>query len=153
MITKALIVAAASLLVLGLESLPVSAQGQKAAEPKGVTVKPLIASAGFPPYSETVRAPITISGGTVDIEPGGQTGRQRFAVPTYLYVIEGVLTTEYEAGGGGTAGAQYHAAGQSFVDPGGIWHNHKNGSPRPLKYLIVHIGYPGAPTVQKPDAE
>jgi quercetin dioxygenase-like cupin family protein len=153
MITKALIAAAASLLVLGLESLPVYAQGEKAAEPKGVTVSPLVASVGFPPFRATVNTPIAISGGTVDIAPGGQTGRQRFAVPTYLYVIQGVLTTEYEAGPDGTRGAQYHAAGQSFVDPGGIWHNHKNGSPQPVKYLIVHIGYPGAPTVQKPEAD
>ena len=151
MITKTFIAAAASLLLVGLASPPAEAQDQKSPEPKGVTVKPLIASAGFPPFKETVNTPIAISGATVDIAPGGLTGRQRFAIPTYLYVIEGVLTTEYEAGPGGTRGAQYHAAGQSFVDPGGIWHNHRNGSPRPLKYLIVHIGYPGAPTVQKPE--
>jgi quercetin dioxygenase-like cupin family protein len=153
MITRATIAAAASMLILGLLSAPVDAQDQKAAEAKGVSVKPLIASAGFPPYKATVNTPIAISGATVTIEPGGQTGRQRFAVPTYMYVIEGVLTTDYEAGPDGTRGAQYHAAGQSFVDPGGIWHNHKNGSPKPVKYLVVHVGYPGAPTVQTPDAE
>jgi quercetin dioxygenase-like cupin family protein len=151
MITKALTAAAASLLAIGLAGLPANAQDQKAAEPKGIKVKPLVASVGFPPFKATVNTPIAISGATVEMERGGQTGRQRFAVPTYLYVIEGVLTTEYEAGPDGTRGAQYHAAGQSFVDPGGIWHNHKNGSPQPLKYLIVHIGYPGAPTVQTPD--
>jgi quercetin dioxygenase-like cupin family protein len=132
---------------------PVYAQDAKAAEPKGVATKPLIASVGFPPFRATVNVPVAISGATVEIEAGGQTGRQRFAVPTYLYVIDGVLTTEYEGGPDGTRGAQYHGAGQSFVDPGGIWHNHKNGSSKPLKYLIVHIGYPGAPTVQKPEAE
>jgi len=152
MITRALIAAAAGMLVLGLLNVTVPAQDNKAAEPKGVSVQPLIAS-NASPYKATVNTPIAISGATVTIEPGGQTGRQRFAVPTYLYVIEGVLTTEYESGPDGTRGAQYHAAGQSFVDPGGIWHNHKNGSPKPVKYLLVHIGYPGAPTVQKPDAE
>jgi quercetin dioxygenase-like cupin family protein len=153
MMTKACLAAVASLLVIGLASLPAGAQDQKAAEPKGVTVTGLLASVGFPPFRATVNTPIAISGATVDIAAGGQTGRQRFAVPTYLYVIEGVLTTEYEAGPDGTRGAQYHSAGQSFMDPGGIWHNHKNGSPQPVKYLIVHIGYPGSPTVQKPDAE
>ena len=153
MITKALIAATTSLLVLGLASLPADGQAQKAAEPKGVTVKPLLASVGFPPFRATVNTPVAISGATVALEPGGQTGRQRFAVPTYLYVIEGALTTEYEAGPDGTRGAQYHAAGQSFVDPGGIWHNHRNGTSTPLKYLIVHIGYPGAPTVQQPEDE
>ena len=131
----------------------VYAQDAKPPEAKGVTTKPMIASAGFPPFRATVNTPIVISGGTVEIEPGGQTGRQRFAVPTYLYVIDGILTTEYEAGPDGTRGAQYHATGQSFMDPGNIWHNHKNGGQKPVKYLIVHIGYPGAPTVQKPEAD
>jgi quercetin dioxygenase-like cupin family protein len=153
MIIKALVAAAACLFVIGLESLPAYAQSDKPAEAKGVAITPLVASFGFAPFRATVNTPIAISGATIDIEPGGQTGRQRFAVPTYLYVIEGVLTTEYEAGADGVRGAQYHAAGQSFVDPGGIWHNHKNGSPKPVKYLIVHIGYPGAPTVQKSEAE
>ena len=151
MITRALIAAAASLLVIGLESLPVYAQGEKAAEPKGITVKGLVTSLGG--FSATVSTPVFVTGSMVELQPGGQTGRQEFRVPTYIYVIEGVLTTDYEAGPGGTRGAQYHAAGQSFVDPGGIWHNHKNGSLQRLKYLIVHVGYPGAPTVQKPEAE
>jgi quercetin dioxygenase-like cupin family protein len=153
MIAKASVTAAASLLIISLAGIPASAQEQKSTEPKGVTVKGLVASLGFPPFRATVNVPVAISGATVDIEPGGQTGRERFAVPTYLYVIDGVLTTEYEAGPDGIRGAQYHTAGQSFVDPGGIWHNLKNGSPQKVKFLLVHIGYPGSPTIQKPDAE
>jgi len=150
-ITRALTLSVA--LLASAAVLPVRAQNAPPAEPKGVTTKPLIASAGFPPFQATVNTPIVISGATVEIAPGGQTGRQRFAVPTYLYVIDGTLTTEYEAGPDGTRGAQYHGAGQSFVDPGNIWHNHRNGSQKPVKYLLVHIGYPGAPIVQKPEAD
>jgi len=153
MIAKTSVVVAASLLLICLAGTPARAQDQKDAEPKGVTVKGLIASLGFPPFRATVNTPIAISGATVEIEPGGQTGRERFAVPTYMYVIEGVVTTEYEAGPDGIRGAQYHTAGQSFVDPGGIWHNIKNGSPQKSRILLVHIGYPGAPTVQKPEGE
>ena len=152
MITKALIAAAASLLVTGLGSLSASAQDQKAAEPKGVTSRALVTSLGG--FSATVNAPIFVTGATVELEPGGQTGRQQFRVPTYIYVLDGVLTTDYEAGPVGIKGAQYHATGQSFMDNGGWWHNHANRTAKPVKYLMLHLGYPGRPDpIQKADKE
>jgi len=120
--------------------------------PKGVGVRGLVTSLGG--FGATVNAPILLTGSTVVLEPGGRTGRQQFRVPTYIYVIDGILTTEYEAGPVGIAGAQYHSAGQSFMDNGGWWHNHFNRSNKPVKYLILHIGYPGRPDpIQKPDPE
>ena len=120
--------------------------------PKGVAVRSLVTSLGG--FSATVNAPIFLTGSTVVLEPGGRTGRQQFRVPTYIYIVEGILTTEYEAGPVGIAGAQYHAAGQSFMDNGGWWHNHFNRSDKPVKYLILHLGYPGRPDpIQKPDPE
>ena len=91
----------------------------------------------------------------VDYEPGGFTrGTHRHPAGAYVYVIDGILTTLYEAGPVGIAGAQYHAAGQSFMDNGGWWHNHQNKTDKPVKYLILHLGYPGRPDpIQKPDAE
>jgi hypothetical protein len=154
MITKAFIAAAAGLLLIGLESLPASAQDGKAAEPKGVTVRGLVTSLGG--FSATVSTPIFVTGATVELAPGGQTGRQEFRVPTYIYVIEGILTTEYEAGPIGIKGTQYHAAGQSFMDNGGVgwWHNLANRSEKPVKYLMLHLGYPGRPDpIQKPEKE
>ena len=86
--------------------------------------------------------------------PGGQIGRELFRVPTYIYVIDGVLTTEYEDGPVGIKGVQYHGAGQSFMDNGGWWHNHFNRTEKPLKYLILHIGYPGRPDpIQKAEPD
>ena len=154
MITRALITAAASLLVLGLQTMPVHAQDAKAAEPKGVTVKGLVTSLGG--FAATVNTPIFITGSTVELAPGGQTGRQEFRVPTYIYVIEGTLITEYESGPIGVKGTQYHAAGQSFMDNGGAgwWHNMANRSEKPVKYLMLHIGYPGRPDpIQRPEKE
>jgi hypothetical protein len=75
-------------------------------------------------------------------------------VPTYIYVIEGILTTEYEAGPVGIAGAQYHAAGQSYMDNGSWWHNAFNRTQKPVKYLMLHVGYPGRPDpIVRPEAE
>jgi len=154
MITKATIAAAASLLVIGLESLPVHAQDTKAAEPKGVTVRGLVTSLGG--FAATVSTPVFVTGATVELAPGGQTGRQEFRVPTYIYVIEGVLVSEYESGPIGIKGTQYHAAGQSFMDNGGVgwWHNLANRSEKPVKFLMLHIAYPGRPDpIQRPDKE
>ena len=145
MINRVSIVAAAGLLIVGLTSLSAEAQAQKPApEPKGVKVTGLVSSLGG--FSATVTTPPTPA-----CPPGCPTthafttGKQQFRVPTYIYVLEGVLVTDYEAGPVGTQGVQYHAAGQSFMDNGGWWHNHMNSSPKPVKYLMIHLGYPGRP--------
>jgi len=152
MITKVSIAAAACLVVVGLASLPAEAQAQKPPEPKGVKVTGMVTSLGG--FSATVNTPLLVTGSTVELEPGGQTGKQQFRVPTYIYILEGVLVTDYEAGPVGTQGVQYHAAGQSFMDNGGWWHNHMNSSPKPVKYLMLHLGYPGRPDpVQKPSKD
>ena len=152
MITRALIAALASLLIVGHASLPADAQDAKPAEPKGIKVKGLVTSLGG--FSATVSTPIFVTGATVELAPGGQTGRQEFRVPTYIFVIEGTLITEYESGPVGIKGTQYHAAGQSFMDNGGVgwWHNFVNRSEKPVKYLMLHLGYPGRPDpIQKPE--
>src|SRR5436309_14588654 len=88
---------------------------------KGVKARNLVTSLGG--FSATVNAPIMLTGSTVTLEPGGQTGREQFRVPTFIYVLEGILTTFYEAGPVGIAGTQYHSAGQSFMDNDAWWHN------------------------------
>jgi hypothetical protein len=120
--------------------------------PKGVAVKGLVTSLGG--FSATVSAPILVTGSTVVLAPGGRTGREQFRVPTYVYVIEGILTTEYEAGPVGIKGAQYHSAGQSYMDNGSWWHNNFNRGDKPVKYLLLHLGYPGRPDpIQKAEPE
>lgn len=122
------------------------------ATPKGVTTKGLVTSLGG--FSATVNAPILVTGATVELAPGGQTGRQQFRVPTFIYVLEGVLTTDYEAGPVGIKGVQYHAGGQSYMDNGNWWHNATNTTTKPVKFLILHVGYPGRPDpIQKPEPE
>jgi hypothetical protein len=140
MLTRVSLAFIASLLV-SLVGLPADAQESK--DPQGVTVRGLVTSLGG--FSATVNAPLLVTGSTITLAPGGQTGRQEVLVPTFIYVVEGVLTTFYEAGPVGISGTQYHAAGQSFMDNGGWWHNHANRTDKPVKYLMLHIGYPGRP--------
>jgi quercetin dioxygenase-like cupin family protein len=124
-----------------------AAQDSGPAREKGVKTKGLVTSLGS--FRGTAAVPIVLTGQIVEIEPGGQTGRQRHLVPSYIYVLEGVLTTESEGGPVGVAGVQYHAEGQSYMDAVGVWHNHKNATDKPVRYLLLLIGTPGGPTTQK----
>ena len=150
MISRSCVLFTLIVLLAGLSADSAVAQSDKA--PKGVKSKGLVTSLGG--FKDTVNMPVVVTGATVELEPGGQTGREQFRVPTYVYVIEGILTTDYEAGPVGIKGAQYHAAGQSFMDNGGWWHNHMNRTDKPVKYLILHLGYPNHPAaIQKAEQE
>ncbi len=154
-----LAIAVATLVLLGAVPLSAqyggapSAQAQDgaSAQPKGVTSKNLVTSLGG--FRGTGAIPIVLTGQVVTIEPGGQTGRQRFLVPSYVYVLEGTLTTNSEGGPVGVAGAQYHAAGQSYMDAVGVWTNHVNNGQTPVKYLLLLISTPGGATIQKAGAD
>ena len=121
------------------------------AQPKGITSKGLVSSTGG--FSARADVPVVLTGQVVEIAPGGQTGRERYMVPAYVYVLEGTLTTDSEGGPTGVGGIQYHAAGQSVpLAPPGTWHNFYNGGQEPVKYLLLFIGTPGAPTMQAASA-
>lgn len=127
------------------------AQEAKPAEPKGVTTKNLVTSLGG--FRGTANVPIVLTGQIVEVEPGGQTGRQRHLVPSYIYVLEGVLTTNSQGGPVGVAGVQYHTTGQSYMDAVGVWHNHSNTGRTPVRYLLLLISTPGATTTEKAAAD
>lgn len=131
---------------------PASAQAPApAAGEKGVKAAPLITSLGA--FREAVSIPVVLTGQTVEIAPGGTTGRQRHSVPTFVYVLEGTLVTNSEGGRVGVGGVQYHAAGQSYSDPVGIWHTYSNPGQTPVKYLILYISTPGGEITQKASAD
>ena len=131
----------------GVGAGPAQAQTAGSAEEKGVKARNLVTSLGG--FRGTANVPIVLTGQVVEIEPGGQTGRQRHMVPTYIYVLEGTLITNSEAGPIGVAGVQYHAAGQSYMDAPGVWHNHSNSGQTPVKYLLLFISTPGGPLTEK----
>ncbi len=135
----------------GLSTPPAHAQDAKPALPKGVKEKDLVTSLGG--FRGPATVPIVLTGKLVELEPGGQTGRQRHLVASYIYVLEGTLTTTSEGGPVGVAGAQYHTQGQSYMDAVSVWHNHTNTGQTPVKYLLLLIGTPGAPTTEKASPE
>lgn len=144
--------AAVVLAILALAfTAPATAQQPPVPQAKGVKSSNLMTSLG--PFRESVSIPVILSGQTIEIEPGGQTGRQRHSVPTFIYVLEGTLVTNSEGGRVGVSGAQYHAAGQSYSDPAGVWHNHSNPGQTPVKYLLLFLSTPGGEITQKASAD
>lgn len=131
---------------------PAQAQDQKAAEPKGVKSRGLVTSLG-PAASISLTVPVALSGQVVEIAPGGQTGKVRNLVPSYLYVLEGTLVIDTEGGPIGVSGVQYHAEGQSYAAPTNLWYNVMNTGTTPAKYLMLFIATPGAKTTEQGKAE
>ena len=68
-----------------------AAQAPAVPQAKGVKSTNLVTSLGG--FREVVSIPVVLTGQTVEIEPGGQTGRQRHTVPTFIYVLEGTLVS------------------------------------------------------------
>lgn len=121
---------------------PAQAQSGPPEKEKGVKTSNLVTSLGG--FRGVTAVPIVLTGNVVTIEPGGQTGRQRHVVPSYIYVLEGTLTTNSYGGPVGVGGVQYHAQGQSYMDAVNVWHNHTNTGSAPLRYLLLLISTPGA---------
>jgi hypothetical protein len=123
----------------------VEAQDAKPPEPKGVTARGLVGSTG-PIASAAVSIPAALSGQVIELAPGGQTGRQRNLVPSFLYVIQGTLVVDTQGGPIGVSGVQYHGEGQSYAGPPNLWYNVMNTGQQPAKYLILFVAPPGAKT-------
>jgi len=142
---------AAVLVVVG-GAAPVQAQDGKAPEPKGVTSRGLVGSTG-PIASVAVAVPVALSGQVVELAPGGQTGRQRNLVPSFLYVLEGTLVIDTMGGPVAVSGVQYHGSGQGYAAPANLWYNVMNTGQKPAKYLLLFVAPPGAKTLEPFKAE
>jgi quercetin dioxygenase-like cupin family protein len=67
-------------------------------------------------------------------------------VPTYVHVLEGTLTVEFEDGS-----RQPFKAGSGFLEAVNTWHNVKNLGEVPLKFLVVSTGEEGKPNLIRPE--
>ncbi len=86
-----------------------------------------------------------VTGVLVELAPGGQTGAQRFFVPTVLYVLEGTLTAEFEG-----SAPRAIAAGRAAVPPVNVANNGKNLGTTPARWLAVTFADASEPAVSPP---
>ena len=82
----------------------------------------------------------------VEIPPGKESGRHMHPVPTYVHVLEGTLTVEFEDGS-----RQAFKAGSGFLEAVNTWHNVKNLGEVPLRFLVVFAGEEGKPNLIRPE--
>ncbi|HET7340844.1 MAG TPA: cupin domain-containing protein [Methylomirabilota bacterium] len=149
MTTKTLVAVAVAVIVVAGWQAGAGAQ-DKPGEEKGVKATNLVTSLG--PFRQVTSIPVILTGQTIEIEPGGHTARERHLVPSFVYVLDGTLVTNTEGGPIGVGGIQYHAAGQSYSDPVGVWHTYSNPGTAPVKYLLLLVGT-GGPTTEKAKAD
>ena len=81
----------------------------------------------------------------VEIQPGKENGRHMHAVPTYVHVLEGTMTVEFEDGA-----RQTFKAGSGFLEVVNTVHSAKNLGEVPLRLLVVFVGEEGKPNLIRP---
>jgi len=132
---------------------PVAAQESTGpVKDKDVKAMNLVTSSGG--FSYRTEVPLAMSGQKVEIAGGGETARQMFLVPAFIYVLDGVLTVDSEAGATGVKGLQYYAGGQAVaLPPTGTWLYFYNSGQDPVTFIVLYVAPPGATLVRKATAE
>ena len=82
----------------------------------------------------------------IQIQPGKESGRHMHPVPTYVHILQGTLTIEFEDGS-----RQVFKEGQGFLEGTNTWHNGKNLGDVPVKALVVFAGEEGTANMVRPD--
>ena len=82
----------------------------------------------------------------IEIQPGKKSGRHMHPVPTYVHVLEGTLTVEFEDGS-----RQAFKAGSGFLEAVNPWHNVMNLGEAPLRFLVVFAGEERKPNLIRPE--
>jgi quercetin dioxygenase-like cupin family protein len=95
-------------------------------------------------YPKTDKA--EIASVKVEIQPGKESGRHMHLFPTYIHVLEGTLTVEFEDGS-----RQSFKPGSGFLEAVNTWHNVKNLEEAPLKFLAVMAGEEGRSNFIRPE--
>jgi quercetin dioxygenase-like cupin family protein len=85
------------------------------------------------------KVPAQVSSEIVTLEPGQETGWHRHRVPQYVYVMQGSMSVEYDAGV-----IKEYPAGTAYLEAQGVWHNATNKGDEPVRTLLVYLGAEGA---------
>lgn len=82
----------------------------------------------------------------VEIQPGKENGRHMHSVPTYVHVLEGTMTVEFEDGA-----RQTFQAGSGFLEVVNAFHSAKNLGEVPLRLLVLFVGEEGKSNLIRPE--
>lgn len=84
------------------------------------------------------KRPAQVSSSIVELQPGQETGWHKHKVPMYVYVLEGTVTVEYDAGV-----TKEYPAGTAVLEAVDVWHNGTNKGTDPVRMLVVNMGAKG----------
>lgn len=79
-----------------------------------------------------------VSSEVIELQPGQQTGWRKQRTPTYVYVLSGTWSEEYDAGV-----TKDFAQGTGFMQAQGVWHNGSNKGQDVARVLVVNMGAKG----------
>ena len=91
------------------------------------------------PLAYPKKTPAQVSSDILTLEPGQETGWHRHRVPQYVYILEGTLSVEYDAGV-----VKQYAPGTAYLEAEDIWHNGTNAGEDTVRMLTVYMGAEGA---------
>lgn len=80
----------------------------------------------------------------VVLAPGEQTVVHKHGVPTFIHILEGEVTVDYQG-----HGTRTYRQGESFLEAMDVAHAGKNTGTVPVKILAVYMGADGAKDVIK----
>lgn len=143
---KALTLAFVAPLLVGSGSFEASSQ-PAAAGPVGLKLTPILETSTTI-TGQVIRFPQgdnQFSAVLAEVAPGGQVGRHMHPVPLFVYMLEGTLSIEMDGHGTHT-----FSAGQGFAEVTNSWHNGRNLTDRPVRFLIVFSGQKGTPNLVRP---
>ena len=115
-----------------------------AGEPAKVTV---ILQASTTADGTPIAYPLTdkpeITAAIVEIPPGGETAMHKHPVPTFVYVMEGVVDVPTEGGE-----TRHYKAGDAFLEVVNKIHKGVNKGDGPARALVIYIGEQGKTNMQ-----
>ena len=91
------------------------------------------------PIAYPKKTPAQVTSYVTTLEPGQETGWHRHRVPSFVYVLEGSVSVEYDAGV-----VKDYPAGSAFMEAEDIWHNGTNKGEDAARILTVYMGADGA---------
>lgn len=115
--------------------------------PVGLTLKTVLQTETTM-IGQPIRFPQTdgqITAVVAEVAPGGQVGRHMHPVPLFVYILEGTLTIDMEQ-----HGTHAFSAGEGLAEIVHSWHNGRNLTDKPCKFLIVFAGQKGTPNLVRP---
>jgi quercetin dioxygenase-like cupin family protein len=120
-------------------SAPVSASAAAAVEGREVLLEAQALTTLDQPIAYPKKTPAQVTSYVTTLEPGQETGWHRHRVPLFVYVLEGSLSVEYDAGV-----VKDYPAGSAYMEAEDIWHNGTNTGEDPARILTVYMGAEGA---------